>query len=192
VSNEWPGRERHVESSHFEELYASNYTRVFAYAMRRTSKAEAEDVTAATFLVAWRRRNEIEGDPLPWLLGIARRVLANERRTHRRADALAIRVRHSRDLAPADEPIAQGRDHIVATALASLRSHEREALLLTAWDELSTAQAAEVVGCSPGAFRVRLHRARKRFAGALADAEANAPAPTTSAKGVIPLPETKG
>jgi RNA polymerase sigma-70 factor (ECF subfamily) len=60
----------------------------------------------------------------------------------------------------------------LASALASLTDHEREALLLVAWDELSAGDAARVAGCSTAAFRVRLHRARQRVAGRLGLEEA--------------------
>jgi RNA polymerase sigma-70 factor (ECF subfamily) len=49
-------------------------------------------------------------------------------------------------------------------ALAQLGERDREALLLHAWEGLDHADAGTVMGCSPGAFAVRLHRARRRFA----------------------------
>ena len=64
----------------FERLYRANYDRVLAYGLRRTDPERARDATAETFVVAWRRLADVPPDPLPWLLGVARRVLANERR----------------------------------------------------------------------------------------------------------------
>jgi RNA polymerase sigma-70 factor (ECF subfamily) len=55
-------------------------------------------------------------------------------------------------------------DPALFEALARLPGHEREALLLTAWDGLRPRAAADVAGCSPATFRVRLHRARRRVA----------------------------
>jgi RNA polymerase sigma-70 factor (ECF subfamily) len=156
-----------MDRSAFEDLYLENYPRVLAFAMRRTNPALADDVVAGTFLVAWRRRKEIEGDPLPWLLGIARRVLANHLRAARRTEALAARARAQVDLPAGLEPDIAIADRRVALALKSLAARDREALILTAWDDLSPAEAARVAGCSATAFRVRLHRARKRFATAL-------------------------
>ena len=59
-------------------------------------------------------------------------------------------------------------DPVLAAALASLGERDREALLLIAWEELSVSEAAVAVGCSRGAFAVRLHRARRRLSLALA------------------------
>jgi RNA polymerase sigma-70 factor (ECF subfamily) len=52
-------------------------------------------------------------------------------------------------------------------ALATLKPIDREALLLTAWEDLSIDRAARAAGCTQATFHVRLHRARKRLAKAL-------------------------
>lgn len=163
-----------IEDSAFDELYRLHYGRVSAYALRRVGRATAEDVVAETFLIAWRRRQELVGDPLPWLLGVARRVLANQVRASRRSDAVAERATRLAvipDQAP-DESSALV-DAPIGLALASLRARDQEALVLTAWDGLSPAQAARVLGCSAATFRVRLHRAKKRLVQALAEAESD-------------------
>ena len=54
------------------------------------------------------------------------------------------------------------RDEALRT-LAALPEQDREALLLVAWDGLTTEQAATVLGCRPSALRTRLHRVRKRL-----------------------------
>ena len=61
---------------------------------------------AETFLVAWRRLDDVPADALPWLYGVARRVLANQRRSADRGAAL------ERRLAGAERPAAPrpGRD----------------------------------------------------------------------------------
>jgi RNA polymerase sigma-70 factor (ECF subfamily) len=178
------------ERARFEQLYRQNYSRVLAFTRRRTGSATAEDVVATTFLVAWRRRTEIKGDPLPWLLGVARRVLANELRATRRADSVA-----QREAAMAERPgqarVAAFDDRPLALALASIHERDREALMLTAWDELTPAEAARVVGCSAATFRVRLHRARRKFARALEEeleSDERSPASRTQ----FPVTEAKG
>jgi RNA polymerase sigma factor (sigma-70 family) len=151
----------------FEELFESHYWAVRAYALRRASSASvADDVVSETFLVAWRRLDGIGGDALPWLLGVARRLLANQRRAERRRGALVARLAGLRGEPDVWEPPAAMNGRL-AEALASLSAREREALLLVAWEELEPGRAAQVVGCSPAAFRVRLHRARQRVASAL-------------------------
>jgi RNA polymerase sigma-70 factor (ECF subfamily) len=123
----------------------------------------AEDVLADAFLVAWRRLDTVPEDAFPWLIAVARRTLANHLRAQRRRNALTERLRSITTRGVAWEP-PTGLSHELALALSSLAQREREALLLVAWEGLSPARAARAAGCSPAAFRVRLHRARKRVA----------------------------
>jgi RNA polymerase sigma-70 factor (ECF subfamily) len=69
----------------------------------------------------------------------------------------------------ANQPTAGSGDNgeagdVVAAALAQLSARDREVLTLSAWYELSAAEAAQALGCSPAAYNVRLHRARHRLA----------------------------
>lgn len=153
----------------FEELFAAHYWAVRAYVLRRAPSASAEDVLAETFLIAWRRLDGIGADPLPWLLGVARRVMANQHRAERRRGALTDRLQGLLPGRPPDwEPPAAMSDEL-AVAMASLSASEREALLLVAWEGLDSGRAARAAGCTPVAFRARLHRARRHVAAALAD-----------------------
>ena len=131
------------------------------YALRRTDRETAQDVVAETFAIAWRRLAEVPADALPWLYGVARRVLANQRRSTTRLVALRRKLETARPELP------ELSDGSVAAALAALRPEDREVLLLVAWEGLSAVEAAAVVGCTPDAFRVRLHRARRKLAAAL-------------------------
>jgi RNA polymerase sigma factor (sigma-70 family) len=138
-------------------LYAA---RVHTFVLRRADPEAAQEVTAETFLIAWRRRAQMPPEPLPWLYGIARRVLANEQRARSRRVALTARI--AADPAPAVTAVAP--DAEILGALAELGDSDREALLLCAWEGLSAKEAAQVVGCSAATFAVRLHRARRRLA----------------------------
>ena len=142
----------------FARTFEEHFRAVSAYALRRTSPAEAEDAVAETFLVAWRRFDELPEEPKPWLLGIARRVLANQRRAARRRHALAERVAGG---AAGDHDRAGGS--AVLQGLAALSSTDRELLLLVAWDGLSIPEAATVLRCTRAVLKVRLHRARRRL-----------------------------
>jgi RNA polymerase sigma factor (sigma-70 family) len=142
----------------FEQIFDANYRAVSAYALRRASRAEAEDAVAETFLVAWRRLDEVPVNAKPWLLGVARRVLANQRRAARRRQALNERLAHE-----PQSPVEAHRAAPVLEALARLGDSDRELLLLIAWDGLSTKEAARALGCTQVALRVRLHRARRRL-----------------------------
>jgi RNA polymerase sigma factor (sigma-70 family) len=149
----------------FEGLFRANYPAVRAYALRRSSPETAQDVVAETFLVAWRRLEDVPADALPWLYGVARRVLANQRRTADRSDALAERVAASEPQPAGGDPgHSAGEAEILHVALARLPEPSREALMLVAWHGLSGARAARAAGCSRAAFKVRLHRARARLA----------------------------
>jgi len=151
----------------FERCFRDNYAAILAFAIRRMpDRGTAEDAAAETFTVAWRRRDLIPAEPLPWLYGIALRVIANQRRSTRRRRRLDDRLeREKATEASAPEPIEalQNRDAF-SRAFARLNEGEREVLRLVAWDGLETREAASVLGCSPTAFRVRLHRARRRLA----------------------------
>lgn len=162
------------ETKRFIALFDTFSPRVFAYVRRHIERGLVEDVVSETFLVAWRRTNEMPEDPLPWLLVVARNVVANHRRTSARHDCIqleksALERLVSTDVAVEDVVVARTT---MLNALTSLTSTEREALLLVAWDGLSTAQAAEVTGCSRRTFAVRLHRARRRLDHAVATAGA--------------------
>ncbi|GLY72801.1 RNA polymerase sigma factor [Actinoallomurus iriomotensis] len=153
----------------FEEIYAACHDPVLGYVMRRTSDGhDAADVLAETFLVAWRRLDDVPpGDQArPWLYGVARRVLANHHRGERRRTALGDRLRA--ELASAVRPPDRlAESGAVADAFRSLSDDDRELLSLVGWEGLDAGQIATVLGCSRNAVRIRLHRARKRLARAL-------------------------
>jgi RNA polymerase sigma-70 factor (ECF subfamily) len=144
----------------FERLYRRHHPAVTAYARRRAPAEVADDVVASTFLVAWRRLGEVPPESLPWLLGVARNVIATQARGSRRRGALVARL-HSDESPPS--PSGDERRGHVAAALARLPANDREAITLIAWDGLQPSEAARVLGQSPAAFRVRLHRARRRL-----------------------------
>lgn len=153
----------------FEELFNAHYWAVRAYVLRRAPGASAEDVIAETFLVAWRRLDALGEDPLPWLFGVARRVIANQLRAERRRSALTSRLREVIGGQPSHwEPPPEMSEELAA-AVIRLSPQEREALLLVAWEGLEPARAARAAGCSSAAFRARLHRARRHVAAVLAD-----------------------
>jgi len=154
----------------FDAYFRGHAGRIYTFALRRTDAQAAQDVTAETFLIAWRRRAQMPSEPLPWLYGIARGVLANEMRAANRRGALASRLSTEAHLYTSTAT----DDHHVMEALGALRESDREALLLCAWDGLSTKEAAKVVGCSAATFGVRLHRARARLSRALHEIEGEA------------------
>ncbi len=170
----------------FERLFRSHADAVRSYALRRGTNEDADDVVAETFLVAWRRLDEVPIDPRPWLLMVARRVLANRRRSVGRVVSLSARL--AQTAAPGRAPTADDASAgtelrlTVLAALERLPEKEREALRLLAWDGLSTADAATVLGCSRATLAVRVHRGRRRLAVLLEfDPDAESAAGTTPA-----------
>jgi len=146
----------------FNRLWREHAAAVLRYARRRVAEEQADEVVAETFVVAWRRLDEIPSPALPWLFGVARRVSANIRRADRRRDALHDRIAGR---APWGTPDGAGADGAapVTTALAHLSDDDRELLMLLAWDGLTRPEAAAALGCSRGTLAVRLHRARHRL-----------------------------
>ncbi len=151
----------------FRAVYGASYQAVLAYCIRRTTTPQdAADAVADTFLVAWRRLDDLPaGDAeTHWLLATARRVLSNQRRGERRFVELRARLAteistHSLSV----EMPSEADDRAFADAFARLTPEERDILGMSAWEELSSEQIGAVLGCSPGAARIRLHRARQRL-----------------------------
>lgn len=155
----------------FERVFSEHGRSVFAYAARRAAD-RADDVVAETFAVAWRRFDDLPEDIEPWLYGVARRVLAGHWRSDSRQSALVSRLV---DLAtPASDETVEETDHSeLYAALGRLAESDREALLLTYWEELEPERAALALGISRDAFNQRVHRARERLRALCQEAKAN-------------------
>jgi RNA polymerase sigma-70 factor, ECF subfamily len=165
----------------FRELYLAHYRVVCRYLMARTSVDHVEDVAAETFLVAWRRQQEMPANVVPWLLGTARKVLANHRRSWRRAEALVDRIAAvAGSVSTMDaELTTRGQRRALVAAMASLGDTDRELLILRHWDDLPPRDISVVLEARPVLVRARLHRAERRlresFAAALEEEGATAP-----------------
>jgi len=152
----------------FDDLYRTTYPRVRAYARTMAAPADADDAVAEVYAIAWRRQHDTPRDAaLGWLIGVTRRVLANTRRGDRRVAALRTLLGGERDIEVPD-PATQIADPALRTALLSLAPLDREAVILTAWFDLSSADAAQALGITPAAFRMRTTRARRRLGAQLA------------------------
>jgi len=154
----------------FRTIYDDNYDLIRGYALRRTATADdAADVVADTFLAAWRRLDDVpEGERARlWLYGTARKVLANHYRGQHRQRRLADRLESDRP--PVNGAlVGDGPDpDRISAAFGRLSPADRDLLILVGWEELDPGQIAAVLGCVRATARVRLHRARKRFAKAL-------------------------
>jgi RNA polymerase sigma factor (sigma-70 family) len=167
-SEDPPAPAAEIYQGRFEGCFRDHYAQLLAFTLRRIAPRElAEDVVSDTFAVAWRRRDRIPDPALPWLYAIAVNVIANQYRSTRRRLDLDLRLAHeagASDGPAADPAESLARRDAFTVAFAGLAEPEREVLRLVAWDGLGVSEAAEVLGCSPGAFRVRLHRARRKLA----------------------------
>jgi RNA polymerase sigma-70 factor (ECF subfamily) len=146
-----------------DALFEAHFDRIFAYARRRTiALSDAEDAAAETFVVAWRRIADLplsEAHQLAWLYGIARRVLANQRRAAARRQRLADRLRAALSVPRQPSPPTD-----VLDALAKLHERDQEILRLATWEGMNHTEIGLVLGISPNASAIRLHRARRRLA----------------------------
>jgi RNA polymerase sigma-70 factor (ECF subfamily) len=158
-----------VRRQQLEALFTEHGRAVFAFARRRATAADADDVVSETFLVAWRRLDDVPSEPLPWLLGVARKCLANVNRREGRQAALYQRLAETTRLSSAglESPIDRDSSPAVLDALSHLTVGERDVLTLLAWEGLTPDEAAVALGCSRATVYVRLHRARRRFSAAL-------------------------
>jgi len=158
----------------FDALYRAHSRAVLRYAARRIDLESARDVVAETFLVAWRRLDDVPADPgqaEPWLYAVARHVLANAERSSRRAERVAVRLWQEGPNGPngevPDPAAAISERQRIIQALSSLAERDQEALRLVGWEGLDLTGAALAMGCSRSAMAVRLHRARRRLDRAL-------------------------
>lgn len=153
------------QAERFQVIYEANARRVLAFALRRVEQPQdAADVVADTFLVTWRRITEVpDGEQARlWLFGVARRVLANQRRATARRGRLNGRLTQLQEALTTSLPDLH-TEQVLRAALQRLDEDERELLILTNWDELAPSEIAVVLAVPAGTVRSRLHRARQRL-----------------------------
>lgn len=170
----------------FRRLYRANFRSIQAYAVNRVGSADdAADIVAEVFTAAWRRLDDIPSHPADrlWLYGTARRIISRHYRSASRLRNLVDRVIDKERTTGAAGDGDPGQERLVE-ALSGLRPADREALLLVYWEELSYADAAEVLGCSVNAIGIRLHRAKARLRKTL-DTGSRPPAFTMTMNGEI-------
>ncbi len=154
----------------YRAVFERHHEQVYAYFRRRIDIESARDCTAETFVVAWRKVDEIpEGSELHWLYKVSRNVLRNTYRAKRRSPVRFgdISDRPDRGDTPEMVVLRNEEDREVVEALHRLRRSDREILLLSVWEELPRDDVAAILGCSPHAASQRLHRASRRLAAEL-------------------------
>ena len=151
------------DADRFTRLYRDHRAELERFVRRRLPPPLVEDVVAEAFLVAWRRLDAAPQEVRPWLFGIARNVMLASTRTHGRWHALHMRLAAEPEPADAEMAADVATRTDIVRAWGRLSAGEREVLTLVAWDGLSAREAATVLGCQPGTFRVRLLRARRHL-----------------------------
>jgi RNA polymerase sigma-70 factor (ECF subfamily) len=154
-----PDEDRFARLVHEHSSAVGNYLRRRLYPL---SLSDLDDLVEETMIVVWRRIDSVPADAeLPWMLGVARNVLRNARRSKNRRSAFESRLAPTPDDASAEEHVIA--DETVRGALASLPDDDREILLLNAWDGLDTHALGVYFVISTNAAAVRLSRAQHRF-----------------------------
>ena len=144
----------------FEALFSEVYEPIQRYVRRRVEPDAVDDVVSGTMLTLWRRLDEVPSAALAWSYGVARRQIANHRRSGRRHLRLVQRAENEPRAATGFEHSLDAELH---TALDALGDSDKEVLHLWAWEQLEPAEIAVVLGLTPNAISVRLNRAKKKL-----------------------------
>jgi len=164
---------RDGDGTAFGILFERHAGRIYNYCFRRTGDwALAEDLTSATFLLAWQSQSggPLQADSaLPLLYGIATNVLRNQRRSLRRSRKAFARL----PVQPADEPDFAEETTIrlddqatmrrLLTLFSQLPRREQDVVALCDWSGLPYEDAAAALGVPIGTVRSRLARGRRRL-----------------------------
>ena len=175
----------------FRVLYIRYRDRIFRHAYRLSGdRQDAEDIMATAFLELWRRRANVrivDGSILPWLL-------VTTTNTARNSGRAALRYRRLLDSLPrqsetpdptGDDLFLSYRDALdkdLARALGALNSTDLHLVSLVVFEEFTIADAAAVLGLTPGSAKTRMHRARQRMKVALSGTH-HVPTPTKVLEG---------
>ncbi len=162
MSDRWSDEQR------FIELYRSTYPDIVAYCRRRLNPDLVDDVVSTTFLVAWRRLDQVLAveSPLAWLYGVAYRTIGNQIRSRDRFSELKAKVLRQPPVrvVTVESSVELGDDvERVLRALSTLSTADQEIIRLAAFEGLTISEMAQAVGGTTASARSKLHRARKRL-----------------------------
>ena len=144
----------------FEAFFRDNYTRLEQYVGRRVANVQVDDIVGATFVVAWRKFDQVEQASLPWLFRIASFEMKSSSRKARR-DGHFLGSEMLDGVPNTVEEIFDGEP--MREALAELSDVDQEILRLVHWDELTRPEIGEVLGLAVSAVNMRYHRAIARL-----------------------------
>jgi RNA polymerase sigma factor (sigma-70 family) len=172
-----------AESERFATVFDRHAAEIYRYLAGRLGPDVADDVTAETFLTAFRKRAQYDldrADARPWLYGIATRLISDHRRTERRRARALARAPVAGPPEPfedatAERLTAERMIRALAGALGTLSAADRDLLLLVAWTDLTYGDIGQALGIATGTVASRLHRIRKKI---LRNSPASSRAPT--------------
>jgi len=151
----------------FDRLYRSSRDDVYAYVAGLLRDApSAEEVTAAVFERAYRKRNRFDperGEPRAWLFGIARNAALDELRRRGRLAELTAEPTDLESLDAAEGDEGSERRLAVSAALERLEPRERELIALKFFAGLGNAEIAQVLDTSESNAGTKLHRAMTKL-----------------------------
>ena len=156
------------QDARFCSVYSTHHAAVRDYCFRRLTPADANDAIAEVFLVAWRKIDSVPGGDaaLPYLYGVARNTVANVLRSNRRKGRLDGKVSAQPAeyaQSPENQVVRREEARRILGMLDQLSDTEQELLRLKAWEQLSNAEIAEVMGLTIRAVDSRLTRARHKL-----------------------------
>ncbi|MFI6925264.1 RNA polymerase sigma factor [Nonomuraea spiralis] len=160
-------------AARFEAVYRETFDQIAAYAARRCdSPQDAADVVAETYAIAWRRVADLPPgqEAKLWLYGVARKVLADHRRSTARQRLSSVELDAELADLYGDHSGSSVELNVIGAVFRGLSDDDRELLSLVAWEGLGRDEIAAMLGLSRNAVRIRLYRARRRFSRALDEA----------------------
>lgn len=168
-----------AKQARMDALYAEHFNAVAAYCMRRLPIHTANDAIAETFLITWRKLDDVPhgSGTLPYLYRIAGNVIAHQRRSYARQGRLRQKlgtVAQEMPTSPEIQVLDQAENQAVVDALATLSNADREIIGLRAWEELTAPEIAAVLQISTAAAQKRISRALARLARSLKSSGATA------------------
>lgn len=154
-----PVADSELRRTRYEAVFGAVYEPLQRYLLRRAAADDAQDALAETLTVLWRRLDDVpEEAEVQWCFGVARRCLANQRRSNERARRLATRAAAEAQVQSTEPPEP---DPLLEEAMAQLNPDDREVLRLWAWEGLQPREIAVVLGVTANAASIRLHRAKQ-------------------------------
>ena len=162
-----------ADRERFERIYGDHFEHILRYFLRRVDRDDAADATSEVFSVCWRRLDDIpEGAELPWLYGVAGRILLHRRRSSARYARSLPRFVETQTIDDVESEVLRDESAAnVRSALHRLNARDREVIRLASWEDLDRGELAAALGCSTNTASKRLSRALDRLATELGASE---------------------